>query len=513
MKTLAFLLCPLLCLSHCAASPPSAPQAASAPPSDPGSIAIVSSKGKSNVADLRGRSLEDAQAVAGVDSLNVRPSERNLRQHSEVLVGKGDFTLRATVVIDEFNGRGAAIAFDGGTIALDDREWGAVLSGRLFGGGRFPFETDRPSSARPGAPLEVEVIRIEGELIVRLNEFEMGRIGMKGFALGRAGFDLAAGGMRVLECSVEGDCSRAPRPRAVFSSADGDIDEYRDPSVATDGSRMLISAVAVQTADDGSTINSVWLRSVSADGAMSDAFKVSLGESAPDLALLGHVQGAARPWKLLVQEASPKRLVERLVAFDSQDGRDFRQVGLVESKGAPLQLMAASMQLEGKGLVAGATRVREGQPRAAAVRLGADGAWTIEELLEEASCEPVWIGDRRVLWRKPRSADRSYIFAGERGAVTGLDGGSTVFAVLSAQEARVSVAIAEPSYPYPLQRFDSTDGGKTWSRGAVVWGGSAGHAQTATLGSKRVLLFEGGDKARREHVLLLEIPPSAERPG
>jgi hypothetical protein len=88
-----------------------------------------------------------------------------------------------------------------------------------------------------------------------------------------------------------------------------------------------------------------------------------------------------------------------------------------------------------------------------------------------------------------------------------------VFAVLSAQEARVSVAIAEPSYPYPLQRFDSTDGGKTWSRGAVVWGGSAGHAQTATLGSKRVLLFEGGDKARREHVLLLEIPPSAERPG
>lgn len=504
MKMLALLLGPVLCLLNCGSA--QSPVQSDAPESKPtpGTITVVSSKEKSRVADLRGRSLEEAQAVAGVDSLNVRPSERNLRQHSEAIIGKGDFVLRATVVVDEFNGRGAAVAFDGGTISLDDREWGAVLSGRLFGGGRFPFETDRPASARPGAPLEVEVFRVDGELIVRLNEFEMGRIGMKGFALGRVGFDLAAGGMRVLECSVEGDCSEAPRPRAVFSSADGDIDEYRDPSIAADGTRAIVSAIAVQTADTGATINSLWLRGVSSDGSMGDVRKVDLGETSPELALLGCAPGAPRPWKLLVQETGPNRLAERLIAFESADGSTFSRSATIDSTGAPLQLMPGGLHAEGSGLVAGATRVRGGQPRATAIRLGADGAWRIDELVDDPSCEPLWLGQQKILWRTPRSPDRGYFFAGERGAVAGLDGGATSFGVLRADDARVAVALAEASFPYPLQQFDSADGGKTWSRGRVVWGGSSGHAQAIAVGAKRFLLFEGGDRARREHVLLLE---------
>ena len=142
--------------------PPAAPAPAassSQSSSEVPAITIVSPKDQSGVLDLRGRTLAEAQAVAGVDSLDAAPNQRNLRQHSDVLIGGGDFVLRATIVIDEFSGRGAAIAFDGGTVNLDDKEWGAVLTGKLFGGGRFPFETERPASALPGAPIEVEISR------------------------------------------------------------------------------------------------------------------------------------------------------------------------------------------------------------------------------------------------------------------------------------------------------------------------------------------------------------------
>jgi hypothetical protein len=111
---------------------------------------LFSPTGANDIADLRGRTLVDAQARGGVDSLDARPEERLLRQHTTVAIGKGDFTLRATVVLDDFAGKGAGLVFDGSAIVLDDPEWGAVLTGRAFGGGRFPFEVGRPAAAVPG---------------------------------------------------------------------------------------------------------------------------------------------------------------------------------------------------------------------------------------------------------------------------------------------------------------------------------------------------------------------------
>ena len=166
--------------------------------------------GAHDVADLRGRTLTDAQARGGVDSLDARPDERLLRQHSSVAIGKGDFLLRATIVIDEFGGKGAGITFDGGAVQLDDPEWGAVLQGRLFGGGRFPFENPRPASAVVGAPLAIEIERVDGSMVLRINDAEVGRIGLRDFALGRIGFDLGLGRMRLLDCSIEGDHGPAP---------------------------------------------------------------------------------------------------------------------------------------------------------------------------------------------------------------------------------------------------------------------------------------------------------------
>jgi len=491
-------------------SPPAPPTAVSAPSpptagGDATAITIVSPKDQNGVVDLRGRTLAEAQAVAGVDSLEAAPNQRNLRQHSDVFIGGGDFVLRATVVIDEFGGRGAAIAFDGGTVNLDDREWGAVLTGKLFGGGRFPFETERPGSALPGAPIEVEISRYDGSLAVKLNEFEIGRIGMKGFSLGRIGFDLAAGNMRVLECTAEGDLSRLPVPRALYSSADGDIDEHRDPSVATDGTRVLVTAIAVRTAEDGRTIDSLVGRFVDAAGSMSEPHAIDLGGGSVELATIGFARGDARPWKLLVQFADGKRVAERLTAFDSADGRAFEKVAELDCKGKPIRLLTGSMVESGGVLRSGATAVVGGAVRAAEARFTAGQGWSVVELLETPSCEPLYLPGGLVMVRAPKSMDRSLLRDGKATPVTGYEGGASAGGLLYDSGDLIRFAQAEAAFPYPMQELVSADRGATWSKGRTIWGGSASNASGLSVGDRRWLVFEGGDKARREHVLLLRL--------
>jgi hypothetical protein len=50
----------------------------------------------------------------------------------------------------------------------------------------------------------------------------------------------------------------------------------------------------------------------------------------------------------------------------------------------------------------------------------------------------------------------------------------------------------------------SDDLGLHWRVERVIWGGAAGHACGARLRDLSLLVFEGGDKARREHILLLD---------
>ncbi|MEY2716689.1 MAG: hypothetical protein RIT24_3032 [Planctomycetota bacterium] len=504
--------------------PPTPPSAAPAPAasssqssSEVPAITIVSPKDQSGVLDLRGRTLAEAQAVAGVDSLDAAPNQRNLRQHSDVLIGGGDFVLRATIVIDEFSGRGAAIAFDGGTVNLDDKEWGAVLTGKLFGGGRFPFETERPASALPGAPIEVEISRYEGSLAVKLNEFEIGRIGMTGFALGRVGFDLAAGNMRVLECTAEGDLSRFPVPRALYSSADGDIDEHRDPSFATDGTRALVTAIAVRTADDGRTIDSVIGRFVDSSGSMSDPHAIDLGGGSVELATIGFATSDQRPWKMLVQFANGKRIAERLTAFDSVDGRAFSKVAEIDCKNSPIRLLTGSM-MEFSGLLrSGATVVRDNVVRAAEVRFTSGQGWSVVELMEAPSCEPLYLQGGVVMVRAPKSMDRSLLRDGKATPVIGYEGGASAGGVLYERGDLIRIAQAEAAFPYPMHELVSADRGASWSKARTIWGGSASNASGLSIGDRHWLVFEGGDKARREHVLLLRLstgeanPPLAQK--
>ena len=460
-----------------------------------------------DVADLRGTSLEAAQGHVTTDSTDVSPARRGLRQHSTVCIGKGDFKLIATIEFDEPTGRGAGIAFDGGSVVLDDPEWGAVLTGRLFGGGKFPLENSRPATARPGAPVSIEIARANGVLTVRINDVEMGTIGVKDIALGRVGFDLGGGVMRVQACSVEGDHSFQPRPVALFTSADGDIDEFRDPTVASDGKRVLVGAIAVSTAADGSSKSELHVRGINADSALST---VDLGGVQPDLALLGwRADSAGGTWMLIVQAPSPQRLVEKLDVFESSDGAHFTKVAEVDSGGAPLQLVTGAIRSTAEGNpVAFATRISNREPHACAIERGRDGKWTARDIGTVVGCEPVWLNASSTLIRTPRSTERSVFHDGTSTAATKYEGAGLAGTALLAPAGALSIAQPEGALPNPMRELTSTDLGATWSVARVLWGGAAGSSCSTMLDGQSLLVFEGGDKARRQHVLMLKLPPA-----
>jgi hypothetical protein len=495
------------------------------------------------VADLRGVSLDRAQSSRAEQPVDgAAPARRGLRQHSTTCIGEGDFRLDAQVILDGTERRSVGIAFDGGALLLDDPEAAVVLVGPLFGGGRLPLEAARPRSATPGAPISVVVERMNGKLRVEINGDTMGEIGLDGIALGRIGFELGDGAMRVTMARAEGDLSECPRPVAVFSGADGAIDEYRDPAAASDGTTTLVAAIAVETRDDGSERTRVALRTVRSDGTLvaeslgnpswlevpapdgansTDAF-------APDLVALGH-DGTA--WQLVVQELTANRLTRTLRHFTSKDGRAFTEAARIElaqpmriMPGAMLPTVSAGAATATTALHLGATQLEGDGPDATvrAVRLvlkrAPDGGPTECEALPigvAPACDPVLVDATRAIVRTPRSLARALVDSARATPeanftvtpMTRYESNLLVGAPLRAEADALAVAQPDPIFPNPLRELVSRDGGATWIRGALLWGGPSGNGcSLATSGAPaagRLIAFEGGDAGAREHVLVL----------
>lgn len=500
-------------------------------------VSIVEEGVGADVADLRGTTLAEAVIRAKSLSFDAPPSERAFRQHSTVCIGTGDFRLEATVLFDESALRGAGIVFDGGAVVLDDPEWAAVLTGSLFGGGRFPLEAARPTSAQPGAPITVEVVRSNGMLTVALNGDIVGELGLKDIPIGRVGFELAGGAMRVLSARAEGDITSAPRPVALFTGADGDIDEYREPAIATDGRDVLVTAIAVSSNEDGSERTALHARRVDSEGKAGEARVIDLGDARPDRVALGY---DGKRWQLLVQELAPRRLVKTLRRFESIDGVAFTEAARIESPD-PLQIMPGAMLSmpgtdagDAPSLRIGATVVRDGAPTAAFVVGTPDpvGAWSLQAAGTEPGCDPIAVDATRSVVRMPRTLERSVRGTGTSIGAAGYEGGPQTAALILNRGETVVLAQCDAIHPNVLRRMRSDDGGANWRRGATIWGGPAGNACAVLLDTPRHavaegstskpaetpnpvrgeawIAFEGGDSARRQHVLLVRLPLAAE---
>ncbi len=489
-------------------------------PRVPGRIEIVAAgkgvgggaSGEIGVCDLRGTPLDEVQARPRDGGFDDDPAKRALRQYSTHAIGTGDFRVEATVILEALDGKGAGIVFDGGVVEFDEPTAAAVLTGSLFGGGRLALDEARPTSFRLGAPLDISIVRQGREVVVSINEEPVGSIGMEGFAFGRIGFDLGGGRMKVVACSVEGATETVPMPRAAFTGADGDVDEYRDPTAASDGNTLLLAAIGVGVHPDGSDRTFIALRSAAKDGALGEARSIeqanpALAQLKPDLVVLGH-DGQA--WRLLVQEVAPRRLTNSIRQFRSQDGVRFEELAPI-TVDAPMQLVPAPMRREsgadGKPVLrVGVTRVVEKDVRAAVLASTSEAPWQLTALGELASCNPMLLDGGRAIVRDPKSLKRTVVGGDAAIEAVRFEGAPQAGALVVADGNRLVLAQSDPVHPNMLRRMVSCDGGATWRRDTPVWGSPAATANAVRVGEDVVVVFEGGDTARRQHVLLVRVP-------
>lgn len=337
-----------------------------------------------DVADLAGVPFTIANAQASethATTLTLPQLHHRVVQHSTVLIGRGDFRLDAMIMLDRFDGRKAALTFDGGAILLDAPTHEFVLRGALFGGGTEPLGIGRSAKVPAGVPFALTITRTGASVVLSVNGEDLEKFTMADLALGRVGFDLGNGNMRVLSCTVEGDVQTAARPFALFSAADGEVDEHRDPVIAASNSEALALAVAVTTEPDGSVTTKIRARTINADGTMSPARDLIIDAVKPDFIAIAH---DGSQWVLLVQEWNDAHLVEAVQVYASNDGTRFQRIGDAQSKS---QAESQAMRLAPTALVrhpsgtlmAYASRVIDGAAQSASVVQQSDGSWLVRE--------------------------------------------------------------------------------------------------------------------------------------
>jgi hypothetical protein len=167
------------------------------------------------------------------------------------------------------------------------------------------------------------------------------------------------------------------------------------------------------------------------------------------------------------------------------------------------------MRRVSSALIHGATRLSEGVARAAVLAVADSGDNTVRDLHPEPGCEPIWIDDARTVIRRPREGARDLILGGARTSAVGFDAAAVGGFCFQNDATGYRVAAAESAFPSPLRELTSTDVGATWKATRVLWGSAAGHACGAYPATGSIVVFEGGDKARREHILMLAPPPPA----
>jgi hypothetical protein len=182
-----------------------------------------------------------------------------------------------------------------------------------------------------------------------------------------------------------------------------------------------------------------------------------------------------------------------------------------------LQLGATQLEGEGPDAIVRAVRLVLGRTR--------DGA-SIEchalPIGDASACDPVLVDETRAVVRTPRSLARSLVDHARATPesdftvtpMTRFESNLLVGAPLRAKGDALAIAQPDPIFPNPLRELVSQDGGATWTRGTLLWGGPSGNgcaieSPGATSGAPsagRTLVFEGGDAGAREHVLLLRLP-------
>lgn len=428
-----------------------------------------------------------------------------------VAPGRGDFTCTLELMLPELSGSGAGIRLDTNVLGIDGPGGEMYTSGPLFSGGVAAI-AESGGKVRAGVPFEVKVSR-EGEWVEFTVNGERALRAQVGTApVGRIGIWAGRGAVAVGSFTLAGTGPRVEPPSVVWS-AGGDVwDEVSLPAVAVlaDGA-IVVSGSAVRSDEQGKDVRRIVLRARKASGEW--------GESR-----VAGPQDLAASDSTVVADGSVLHLVVQsggaLKCMQSADG------GASWSAPKDMQESPSRMRLAGHGirvpLEGGAALCVpvsvpvEGGGRSLALMRSRDGgvSWRAGAPVVEASDAPALVdlgkGKVAMIGVRPQMEGRWIWTSDDAGetwgaplACAGLDPGTTRACAWRQPDGALLVAESARRVPNALRQWRSDDGGTTWIEQLPVQMTPAGACAVAVAPDGKVFMaHEGGDFARREHVLV-----------
>ncbi len=490
-----------------AAAPAEAAAASDAPA--PAALSVVSGGVERDAIWMRKpgsvRSVDGAIVVEGARTVLWAPVEP----------GRRDFTATFELLLPELAASGAGIRMDSSVFGIDGPGGELYTSGPLFSGGATAIP-DSAGKVRSGVPFEVRVSR-EGEWLECLVNGERVMRTQVGTApVGRIGIWAGRGAIAVGSFVVSGVDQRAAAADAVWSAGGEAWDEVSLPAIAAlaDGT-LLVSGSAVRSDEQGKDVRRIVVRARNAAGQWGDSRVAGLEDLAGSDSTLIADGGAAH---LIVQSGGAIKCMR------STDG------GASWSAPTDLQLPSSRSRLAGHGirvpveggaaLCVPVTVPVEGGGRSVALLRSTDGGstWVAGAPLVEASDAPALVdlgkGKVAVIGVRPQMEGR-WIWTSDDAGMTwgaplacgGLDPGTMRACAWRQPDGALMLVESARRVPNSLRRWRSDDGGTTWIEQLPVQMTPAGACAVAVAADGAAwMAHEGGDFARREHVLVRKAP-------
>ncbi|MFZ9880826.1 MAG: hypothetical protein ACO3QC_05435 [Phycisphaerales bacterium] len=432
------------------------------------------------------------------------------------------FHMYAKLELPVKSGTGAAVRIGSSLFGFDGAGGRCYSEGPFFLGST-DFVDASEKAVREGVPFELEITRDGKWLEVKVNGERMYNSQIDDAPLGRIGLTSGTGELRVLDWWMEGDFTTWLPPESLFTVTDDRIDEYTDPVLVTGAGGALHAFVTgVSTLDDGRDAFEVFERVRDAAGAWSEPRPVATrgvariaawsGSNGPIMVGVRKADdGAARG---ILLERSASGWIEQPLAIE---GLDDAKVG---------ELLVTRLQSRAGSLLDGRRTVALASASDAANKLG---VMTLTE------------GDAGKPWRvAPLEPFERIAFLGTPAAEVALGVRGNAIAAL-----RRTAGAWGAEIPWPLawnpsvnsslvaeqgraELFSGTLRRETGLKRAVLeagagawrdapndlWPAQVGAVSAARLADGRsAVLFEGGERARREHVLfgVLDAPKPQEK--
>lgn len=443
-------------------------------------------------------------------------------------VGAGAFRMHAKLELPVKSGTGAGLRL-GSSIFGFDGPGGRCFSEGPFFLGSLDIVDASEKAVREGVPFELDVVRDGTWLEVTLNGERMYRAQIDNAPIGRIGLTAGSGELRVVDWWIEGDFTAWNPPASLWTVTDDRVDEYADPVLVSGaGGALHAFATGVTTleqdqnrvTDRFETFERVrdaagaWSESKSVLGAGIARVAAWSDPAGPRMVAIRRAANAAP--RAIVLEHTASGWLEKPLAID---GVPDAEVGALLAERLPAR---AGSTFDGRRAVPlafpadaaaqlGVMMLVEGDA-GAPWRMSAVGPFERIAFMTVPECTVALGVQGKAIAAVRRSA-------GEWGApiAWSMPWNPSVTASMVAHGARAELLSGAARRETGVKRAVLDAGATAWRDAPnELWPAQVGAISSVALPDGRTaVLFEGGERARREHILfgVLDAPaPAAAAP-